>query len=207
MKQSHSPIQLSMFGQAVKPLQTVEAFSAAENPTATEKECVPTELHSTPVRAPKEPAQFQAKILTLQHPPHIPVSRGPRADSPFLKKMWLEIRRKWFPNRPDLDSYQVRWSTRSQLQTLASCSLDFKRISVARELAYKRHAQWLEPLLYHEMCHAYLDTTDHGREFKAVEHRHPMIKPFDKWIDAGGWDDAIDRDRTRRSKKELFSED
>ena len=121
--------------------------------------------------------------------------------SPYLKRRWILIRKSWFPDRPELDSYTVRWSKRPQLRTLASCSLDNRRVIVARELRYKKYLNWLDALLYHEMCHAYLNTTDHGREFKNIEKRHPLIKAFDNWIDTGGWNTAVRSDRAKRAHK------
>jgi len=128
-------------------------------------------------------------------------TRKDRPSSSCLKRLWLHLHSEWFPHRHDLDQYQVYWSTRPQLRTLASCCLESKRISVARELSYEKYEQWLEPLLYHEMCHAYLDTTDHSKEFKLIESRHPLIKSFDSWIDSGGWGTAIRSDRAKRSYK------
>jgi len=144
---------------------------------------------------PEDRSPQKLPVLRSRH------TRKDRPSSPCLKRLWLHIRREWFPHHPDLDQYKVCWSTRSQLRTLASCCFGSKRISVARELSYKKCAQWLEPLLYHEMCHVYLDTTDHSKEFKVIENRHPLINLFDNWIDSGGWDTAIRSDRAKRSYK------
>ena len=126
-------------------------------------------------------------------------SRTEKSSNSYLECIWLHLRQEWFPHRPDLDQYQVSWSKRPQLRTLASCCIDSKRISVARELSNENCRQWLEPLLYHEMCHAYLNTTDHSKIFKEIENRHPLIIFFDNWIDSGGWDTAIRSDRAKRS--------
>ncbi len=144
------------------------------------------------------PEGWSPEILPSQQSLH--TGKG-RLSSSCLKRLWLQIRHEWFPQRPDLDQYQIYWSTRPQLRTLASCCFESKRISVARELSYANCEQWLEPLLYHEMCHAYLDTIKHSKEFKVIENRHPLIKLFDNWIDSGGWGTAIRSDRAKRSHK------
>lgn len=61
---------------------------------------------------------------------------------------------------------------------------------------------YLEALIYHEMCHAVLGPPKivkrrrimHGRDFKALEKRHPEIKLLDTWIKAGGWSMAAKKD-------------
>jgi hypothetical protein len=78
---------------------------------------------------------------------------------------------------------------------------------VARELHDVEYASWLEPLLYHEMCHAVLGSTLHasgnrswhGKEFKALERRHPGSKDLNAWMKSGGWAKAVRRDRGKRS--------
>ena len=143
---------------------------------------------------------------TPQRPKRI-LKTNKEKSNPELKRRWIQIREEFFPNRPDLDSYTVVWSNRPQKRTLASCSLDFRRIRVARELRYEQHTHWLNPLLYHEMCHAYLGfevekkgnkRAWHGKEFKGLENRHPQIKALDAWIKAGGWMTAVRSDRTKR---------
>lgn len=116
----------------------------------------------------------------------------------LLKSIWRETRQRWFPSRPDLDSYQMRWSARKQKRTLASCNLHDRRVVVARELNYPEYFCWLEPLLYHEMCHAFLESRFHDKRFYAVERRHPGIRAFDAWINAGGWARAVRSDRAKR---------
>lgn len=137
-----------------------------------------------------------------------PASRKRGKSDPFLFQVWLNTRKAYFPNRPDLDEYVVCWSSRSQLRTLASCSIERRRVVVARELNNEQVFKWLEPLLYHEMCHAYLGMEVsksgnkfqwHGKEFKALEKRHPMIRPFDAWVKDGGWSSAIRSDRAKRA--------
>ena len=128
--------------------------------------------------------------------------RSPGVSDLNLLTIWLALRREWFPERPDIDKYVIVWSTRPQKRTLASCNVHRKRVNVARELNYPQHLEWLVPLLYHEMCHAVLGLTVerwHGKEFKALERRHPQIKEMDKWIKDGGWATAVRSDRSKRA--------
>lgn len=141
--------------------------------------------------------------------------RRVRKSDPELHQLWCSIRQQWFPDRPDLDAYQVYWSTRAQKRTLASCNIESKRVSVARELAPAEHRRWLHPLLYHEMCHAYLGLSVfsetersrwHGPEFKSLENRHPEMQAFDYWVKNGGWSRAVRSDRAKRAyRRQLTS--
>lgn len=140
-------------------------------------------------------------------------SKSPRKpsnkkDSPELRAVWQALQREYFPSMPDLLSYRVCWSSRRQLRTLASCSPHRRRINVAKELRREEHFRWLSPLLYHEMCHAVLADRVreargamklHGYEFRQLERRHPLSKPFDQWIRAGGWLHAVRSDRSREA--------
>jgi hypothetical protein len=58
------------------------------------------------------------------------------------------------------------------------------------------------------MCHAILGKDIikgnkriawHGKEFRALESRHPNIKAFDTWVNTGGWLSAVRSDRSRRA--------
>lgn len=118
---------------------------------------------------------------------------------PTLLSVWLELCFAWFPERKDLCDYELKWSPRRQKQTLASVNLEKTRVFVARELNYPQHQKWLEPLLYHEMVHAYLRSEYHNQEFYRHEKRHPLIKEFDSWIDQGGWSTAVRSDRAKRA--------
>jgi hypothetical protein len=121
---------------------------------------------------------------------------------PRLQQLWIAIRARHFPHRPDIDQYVVAWSRRRQKRTLASCCPQRKQVSVARELNYPQHQIWLEPLLYHEMCHACLADLKkgwHGKEFKALERIHPHTHELNDWIKRGGWSGAVRSDRARRA--------
>jgi len=135
------------------------------------------------------------------------------ACSPQLLETWKSIRSDYFPERPDLDNYQVVWSMRRQLRTLASCNVRRRKVIVARELRYVECLPYLIPLLYHEMCHAVLGENVpkhrgkrgwHGPEFRALEKRHPAIPGLMLWIQSGGWGTAVRRARAREvSEKKL----
>lgn len=125
-----------------------------------------------------------------------------------IYEIWLKLRRTWFPDRKELDSYALRFSKRKQTRTLACCDVFTRKVTVARELAYGDYRTWLVPLLYHEMCHAVLGSTArrtgkrrnlHGAEFKSLESLHPQINDLNQWIATGGWLKAIRSDRARRA--------
>lgn len=129
-------------------------------------------------------------------------------ESQQLKKIWYELQQQWFSERTNLLCYQISWSVRPQKRTLAVCYNRQQKVIVARELNYTQHSVWLKPLLYHEMCHAVLEDNVsrdgrgkawHGREFKALEARHPLTPLFKAWIAAGGWQRAIRSDRSKRA--------
>lgn len=133
--------------------------------------------------------------------------RGAPANDPHLHALWLDLRRAYFPERPDIDGYTVGWSSRGQKRVLATCFPTKLVVKVARELQDPAHAEWLAPLLYHEMCHAYLGKVAHangrlmwhGPEFRALERRHPESPKLDRWIKTGGWSKAVRSDRARRA--------
>ena len=145
------------------------------------------------------PARSPARIRT--HRVH-----SERNDEALYEK-WCTIRRQFFPDMDELDKYIVRWSPRCQKRVLASCNIHRRRILVAQELNNSSTSQWLEPILYHEMCHAVIGhgvalspsgkRQWHGKEFKELEARHPQIKALDSWIRSGGWAKAV---RSHRSK-------
>ena len=130
----------------------------------------------------------------------------PNASDPLLLATWQKVRLEFFPDRIDLDDVEIHWSRRRQKRVLASVSIRQKKVRVASELNHEEHHIWLEPLLYHEMCHAVLGENIpvrnrkrqwHGKEFKALEQLHPKMQLFESWIKAGGWARAV---RSARSK-------
>jgi len=114
---------------------------------------------------------------------------------PDLSLIWLRLHETYFPTHTGLREFTVVWSTRRHRNTLASCSVDTKRILVAGAMAELRARPFLEPLLYHEMCHAVLGKPEkvngrrviHGAAFKQLEQQHPGIADLDMWILSGGW--------------------
>ncbi len=127
---------------------------------------------------------------------------------PELFKIWSKLHLEYFPHNLTLSNYRINWSTRGQKRTLASCNIQYQRVVVARELNYEHYQQWLEPLIYHEMCHAVIGfnvkktrnrRSWHGAEFKHLEKQHPQMAEFDLWAKSGGWMTAVRSDRARRA--------
>lgn len=162
---------------------------------------------STPRNARPSPfIPMQLPLFGLRAKPGGAVdNRRLNESDPLLRAIWLQLRENYFPDRPDIDDYLVVWSRRRQRRTLASCSTDQRKVRVARELNTPLCAGWLDPLLYHEMCHAYLGSSGtggcHNRAFKALEQRHPLIPSLDAWIKAGGWLRAVRGERARSARK------
>ena len=139
--------------------------------------------------------------------------RAPRAvqavtSDEFLLKVWVNLRAEYFPDRPELDTYVVAWSSRSQKRVLASCNIRQRRVIVARELFEPSACRWISPVLYHELCHAVIGEEVHvsggrrqwhGAEFRRLEARHPDSEAMNAWIRSGGWAMAVRSNRTRRS--------
>ncbi len=128
-------------------------------------------------------------------------------DIAILSKTWLSLRAAYFPTRPDLDTYHIKWSARRQKRTLASCNINRRIVNVAMEMHNDICREYLEPLIYHEMCHAVLGKDVarsgskimwHGSEFRALEARHPKTRALELWIKSGGWAKAV---RSHRSKE------
>ncbi len=116
-----------------------------------------------------------------------------------LREIWLRLREDYFPDRSDIDDYNVVWSGRRQTMSLATCSIHRRKVAVAKAMSLGEGAPYLEPLLYHEMCHAILGEPEvvdgrrimHGRDFKELEKRHPDISKLDLWIKQGGWNRVV----------------
>ncbi|RME58503.1 MAG: hypothetical protein D6780_06620 [Candidatus Dadabacteria bacterium] len=113
-------------------------------------------------------------------------------------------------------SYKVVWSSRKRKRTLAVCDFNSFTVRVAPELKDPLFHRWLEPLLYHEMCHIVLFDREkiekrkqqrgkrvqwHGPEFKKLERRHPFSLALDEWIKSGGWERAVRRYRKMQAKE------
>ncbi len=126
----------------------------------------------------------------------------------MLYEIWSRLSHGYFAQHAKLLRYDIRWSVRAQKRTLATCHLRKSVVIVARELNYPEHHLWLEPLLYHEMCHAVIGIPKqepnkrrswHGKSFRELEHRHPHMRAFDRWVKSGGWEKAVRSDRARRA--------
>lgn len=126
---------------------------------------------------------------------------------PELDKIWTELRSKYFPEHAELSFYKVEWSKRRQKRTLASCHIKKRIVHVASELKHASYKEWLEPLLYHEMCHARLGMLEkvngktpwHGGVFRELERQHPGTKALQNWIKSGGWSKAVRSARARKA--------
>ena len=139
----------------------------------------------------------------------------PREESvPFttdLEILWERLSDRYFPDSAQLADYTVVWSNRRHRSCLASCNVERQRVIVARAMNIDTAKPFLEPLLYHEMCHAVLGKPKvvggrriiHGRDFRELERRHPRIPQLDHWINSGGWFAAVDayERQERRERK------
>lgn len=124
-----------------------------------------------------------------------------------LKDIWLRLRHEYFPEQTEIDNYDVKWSDRNQKSLLASCNIAKAKVKVAKALDHYSCKEIIEPLLFHEMCHAALGEPKvvrgrrimHGRDFKALERKHPKIPLLNAWIRDGFWDKAVRRYRRQKS--------
>lgn len=128
-----------------------------------------------------------------------------------LNAIWQKLAQEYFPDNQEIPNYKIVWSKRPQKRTLASCNIQDKKVNVARELNYPEHHKWLEPLIYHEMCHAELKYIQkethrswHGKEFKQLEKQHPRMEAFDYWVKSGGWLTAVRSDRGKRAAQKRY---
>lgn len=151
-------------------------------------------------------SNFVGKQQPLFAPPKPKTLRVVSAEPHLeLKKIWIEVRQEYFPERHDLDKYNVVWSGRRQTRSLASCHTTKQKVIVAPAMKHPQAFIHIRALLYHEMCHAYLGKPKvvngrrvmHGKDFYAQERRHPQIPTLNKWIKEGGWDKAVRSTRYR----------
>lgn len=138
----------------------------------------------------------------------------PNSD-PLLALIWKRLALRYFPESAHLHEYKIVWSNRRQKRTLASCNIEKRIVRVAQEMNTAKAEQWVEALLYHEMCHAELERNIpkrrgkrqwHGPEFKALEARHPDIPAFNRWIKEGGWLSSIRSHRASEFHKRKVNE-
>ena len=131
-------------------------------------------------------------------------------DSLTPKEIWIDLVRKHFQERVDLNSYKVVWSNRSQKRVLASCNIEKKIVRVAPAMRLAESQPYLEALIYHELCHAVVGIgikngrrDIHSKSFKELENQHPGIKLLDIWIKQGGWVNAVKKSNRLIKKKSL----
>jgi hypothetical protein len=166
-------------------------------------------LHSQPVEQERPYKKLNAILAEIKAKEKQQVIQALGPES--LRSTWCSLRRQYFPNRHDLDSYAVQWASRKRIRLLATCNISDREVVVAPAMNQPSCVPFLEPLLYHEMCHAALGEPKvvngraiyHGREFRTLEQRHPGIRILDAWIRRGGWDGAVEsfelyKNRNRR---------
>ena len=190
MKRAMKMLQLS-FGFFAPPAR--RTLSAA----------APSETSVAGVFEPPRPQRRPRQLTRFKRPddPQLPV--------PDLRSRWCTIRAEYFPLRADIDDYKLVWSTGVQKTVLASCNVHRRRIRVAASFQRVECMPYLDALLYHEMCHAVLGEPPrvggrrvvHGKEFRALEARHPGIPALDRWIEQGGWRDEVRRHRRTSGKQ------
>ncbi len=125
---------------------------------------------------------------------------------PFLQETYHDLRRKYFPNRPDLDDYKVVWRDNPMpghegsgglQRTLGYIVYQTRTIHIAREMSHEDAKQWIPALVHHELCHGalvpFLDRQKdpHGEEFQALNNLHPDTKSFDAW-NGQSWRDCFE---------------
>jgi len=151
------------------------------------------------LRAPRQ-------LLLAIRPKQQGAAEAVQASAPELASRWAILQKEYFPELHGLLDYQVLWSARRQRRTLASCNCPKKRVCVAKELQCSEYSHLLDPLLYHEMCHAALEnrvsrragkTLWHGPEFKGLLARHPGTADLKNWLRHGGWARAVRQARAR----------
>jgi len=117
-----------------------------------------------------------------------------------LNSIWQRLVSQYFPDRDDLEEYSISWSERTQKRVLGSCNLTKRKVLIARALDRKELSWILEPLIYHELCHAVVGVgrskngrrnSYHGDAFYKIEKLHPQINDLDTWIKSGGWQKAV----------------
>jgi len=134
-----------------------------------------------------------------------------RVSDPKLFETWKRLQESYFPDSLFLNEFKVCWSNRHQTSCLASVNLQTKIVRVAPAMKLPESQLFLEPLLYHEMCHAIVGIKVvrgrrkiHSREFKNLENLHPHIKFLDIWIKNGGWSKAVKLAKKQKNIAQLM---
>ncbi len=115
-----------------------------------------------------------------------------------LVTIWGKLENEYFPGDKNLSIYSITWAKRYSKRNLAYCDYQKKRVVVSPVMNNIKLLHMLEPLIYHEMCHAKLGEPKrvrgryiyHGKDFHKLEALHPFIKEFNDWIHNGGWANA-----------------
>lgn len=158
-----------------------------------------SELHPLTIKKTKKKKQHS--------PTSYPTKKNSLSESVKLVSIWNKLVDEYFEGSEDLKSYRLVWSKKIQTRCLASCNVTKKIVRVAPTMKRTDASLYLEPLLYHEMCHAVVGIKVvngrrkiHTREFKQLERKHPSIASLDEWIEKGGWSEAVRKDiRNRRA--------
>lgn len=146
-------------------------------------------------------------IITWPKQKKIEVAVPTPVSDDLLLNIWKALIQSYFPEDLHLHEYTVVWGRRRQKRVLASCNQRRRQVLVAQIFSRVEYQCWLEPLLYHEMCHAVLkDQVErrgrkrlwHGPSFKRLEQRHPQIPELDRWIKSGGWVEAYRQSARRK---------
>ncbi len=137
----------------------------------------------------------------------------PQIENSKLKVIWDNLQQSYFPEVKELNEYRIVWSNKTQTRSLASCCVRKKVVRVANAMNLEESSQFLEALIYHEMCHAVLGPPKivngrrimHGKDFKSLEKRHHGIPALDHWIKIGGWSNAVRKQRYLKMRRSLSS--
>lgn len=160
-----------------------------------------------PSLKPKPLRVIKVKKISSIHERKIEPNISPRSDSENFKliSIWNDLVDTFFPFEQELKNYKVVWSGRVQTRCLASCNIQKKVVRVAPAMRLPESEPYLEPLLYHELCHAVVGIKIirgrrkiHTPEFKNLERQHPQIPLLDAWIRSGGWTKAVRREKRTR---------
>jgi hypothetical protein len=160
-----------------------------------------------PSLKPKALSLTPVKIFSANHEETIKHNTFPPSDSDNIKllSIWDDLVDTYFPFEQELKNYKVVWSGRVQTRCLASCNIQKKIVRVAPAMRLSESEPYLEPLLYHELCHAVVGIKIirgrrkiHTPEFKDLERQHPQIALLDAWIRSGGWTKAVRKEKRTR---------
>ena len=171
--------------------------------------CSAAGLFQRPMEIPQNVSRPDQEIEQLPRIPRRETPAAPNCQNKRLRQIWTELVNTYFPTQQDLHNYRVVWSGRDHTSTLASCQIEKRIVRVAAIMQKEEASPYLEALIYHELCHAALGPVPrrngrrviHGREFKALEKKHPGIPQLNLWISRGGWRHLVMSERRKRTKR------